>query len=671
MVWRQLHLSVVIDEATTIMTDLADDEARRLGMDRAITRRDFVKGTLVGTGALLLNMPAPLAAQQSAATSAAAGWTGYAGVGDYARANGNTFDVREAAHLIRDRKVDAMLAAAIDSGESYDVIVAGGGFAGTGAAREFLRSRSTDQTCLVLENHALSGGEAKRNEFLVNGHRLVGPQGSNLVVPPSTRGDWYDELWNDLGIPRSPGFQQLANHPGELRIARDNFYPMFGVGDRLVSSGYFFDKATFGRDSYWDIDSHRTGFRTTAFPDAVQSDLRTLAAGTGRNLAGDQWERWLDGMTYSDYLQKVVGLGAETVKLFDPTLCLEGGLGSDAVSALFALRVGAPGFEQGFPPDASLYQLKATRLEDLEAYSFPGGNDAVYRLLLKRVLPEAIAGGRTFAEVHNGAYQFDQFDRPGSPVRLRLQSTVVHVVHDGPGPASNGVIVTYHRNGKLYRARAKGFVSCMGGWVNKHVVQDLPSDYATVFSQLNYGSAMIVNIALTNWRFLAKLGISAAHFFMQNGLGQCMNIRQPMLFDGHQPPLDPNLPIVLTAYVGFPNHGLPAREQAVKARGELLGRSYRDYEVIIRQQLTDMFASAGFDARRDIAGIVLNRGGHSYVVPEPGFYHGLPGRLAPHGVLTKRTGRMAFGHSEINGIQEWFGGVENGERAMRQVLEVA
>jgi spermidine dehydrogenase len=91
---------------------------------------------------------------------------------------------------------------------------------------------------------------------------------------------------------------------------------------------------------------------------------------------------------------------------------------------------------------------------------------------------------------------------------------------------------------------------------------------------------------------------------------------------------------------------------------------------MIRRQLTEMFASAGFNARRDIAGIVLNRWGHSYVVPEPGFYHGLPGRPAPRGVLTQRAGRIAFGHSELNGIQEWFGGVEHGERAMRQALEV-
>jgi spermidine dehydrogenase len=650
-----------------------EEEDRRLGLNQDITRRDFLKGTLIGSGAMLLNMPAPGLADSAASarsSAEAAAWDGYAGVGDYTRSNGNTFAVREAAHLIRDGKVDAMLSTAVELGESFDVIIAGGGFAGTSAARTFLRESKKDQTCLVLENHALVGGEAKRNEFIVNGHRLIGPQGSNLVIPPTVKGDSYDELWNDLGIPRNPSFQILKGYDGDLRIARENFFPMFGLGDQIPSSGYYFDKKTFGGTSYWDLDSQRTGFRHTAFPEAVKADLRRLTEGTGKNLGGERWEQWLDSMTYADYLESVLGIQAETTKLFDASLCLEGGLGADCVSALFALKVAQPGFDKGFPEGASLYRLKAERPEDLSAFSFPGGNDAVYRLLLKKVIPEAIAGGSSFVEIHNGAYQFGKFDQPGSPVRIRLQSTVVHVVYDGPPENSKGVIVTYHRDGKLYRVRAKGFVSALGGWVNKRIVQELPDQYVEAFGRLNYGSAMIVNIALTNWRFLAKLGFSAAHYFMNNGLGQCANIRRPMVFEDYQPPLNPNQPIVLTSYIGFSTRGLSAREQAAKARWELLSKSYRDYEISIRRHLTELFSSSGFNAKRDIAGITLNRWGHSYVVPEPGFYFGMVDRPATSEILKKRTGRLAFGHSELNGVQEWFGGVENGERAMRQVLEV-
>ena len=59
-------------------------------------------------------------------------------------------------------------------------------------------------------------------------------------------------------------------------------------------------------------------------------------------------------------------------------------------------------------------------------------------------------------------------------MRLRLKSSVVQVVHDGPANDSKGVVVTYHNAGRLYRVRAKAFVSSMGGWVNKHVVGIFP-----------------------------------------------------------------------------------------------------------------------------------------------------------------------------------------------------
>lgn len=648
--------------------------ASSLGLERDITRRDFVKGALVGSGAMLLDLPAPgigRPSQSVGGSTEATDWNGYSGVGDYARSNGNIYAVREAAHLIRDNKIDALLTTAVDLGESFDVVVAGGGFSGVSAGRTFVQEAQKGQSCLLLENHPLTGGEAKRNEFFVDGHRLVGPQGSNLVSVPTAKGDWYDTLWSELGIPRTPSFQQLTGPAGNIRIPRENFTPMFGVGDQVSSSGYFFDSKTFGGHSHWDVDSHQTRFQNTAFPVVVKRDLqRLLIDGAGQNNGGEQWERWLDSMTFADYLVKVLGIQSETTKLLDPTLCVEGGLGADCVSALFALKVGQPGFDKGFPADASLYRIKGARPEDLPLYSFPGGNDAVFRLLLKKTLPDAISGGSRFEDIHDGAYQFDKFDRPYAPLRIRLNSTVVHVVHEGPADNPTGVIVTYRNDGKLFRVRAKAFVSCIGGWVNKHIVKDLPRQYDEAFGRLNYGSAMIVNIALTNWRFLAKLGISAAHSFMNSGLGQTMNIRRPMMFGSHPAPLDPDKPIVLTLYVGFPTRGLPARAQAAKARWELLAKSYRDYEILIRQHLSELFASAGFDAKRDIAGIVLNRWGHSYVVPEPGFYYGSPDRPSPRDVLSKRTGRIAFGHSELNGVQEWFGGVENGERAMRQVLEV-
>ena len=645
--------------------------------DNDITRRDFVKGTLIGSGAVLLTMPAPIAeeagpggkvAQPGAET--AHPWDGYAGVGDYARANGNTESTTSAAHLIRDKQIDGIPTGAVDTGESYDLVIVGGGFAGLSAARTFLKEAAAGQTCLILENHALPGGEAKRNEFVVDGYKISGPQGSNLTVVPGVKGDWYDELFDDLEIPRHPAFQTLEGYRGNLRLSPTNYLPMLGIAEQAASAGYFFDKETFGlEESYWDIDSSQNAYANTAFSAAEKAELERLREGTGVNEAGDDWSAWLDSITYQEYLEGTLNIQPRVIKLLSITLSTTSGMGCDSISARYAMMSALPGFDKGFG-DKSLYRVPPDDKEIAGIFSFPGGNDAIYRLMLKQVLPNAISGGTRFEEIHDSAYRFENFDAPDSPVRIRLNSTAVRVVHDGDPARTNSVTIYYQRSGKVYRVRARGAISAVGGWVNKHIVQDLPGEYEAAFGKLVHGSNMIVNVALRNWKPMAKLGVSACHFFTDNGLGGFCNIRRPLVFGDNQPPLDPEKPVVLTFYAGFTKPGLPAREQAAAIRWELMSKSYADIEASVRQQLMTMFGSLGFDDEKDIAGIVVNRWGHSYVAAIPGFFHGNDGKPALQQVVAKPFGRIAFGHSEHKGIQEWFGAVEHGERAARQVLEI-
>ena len=613
-------------------------------------------------------MPPPIVAGTDKV--AVHGWDGYAGIGDYARSNGNTESTAAAAHLIRDNRIDDILSDAIDTGESYDLVIIGGGFAGLSTARTFLKEAGPGQTCLILENHALPGGEAKRNEFIVDGHKITGPQGSNLTVAPGVEGDWYDELFNDLEIPRHPEFQTLEGYKGNLRISSTNYLPMLGIAEQVANAGYFFDKETFGLEkSYWDIDSYQNAYANTAFSAAEKADLKRLREGTGVNKAGTDWPQWLDGITYQEYLENTLNIQPRVVKLLDITLTTTAGMGSDAISARHAMMSALPGFDKGFG-SKSLYRVPSDDNEIASIFSFPGGNDAIYRLMLKKVLPDAISGGKSFEEIHDSPYQFENFDNPDNSARIRLNSTAVRIVHDGDPARAKSITVYYQRNGKVYLTKAKGVVSAIGGWVNKHIVQDLPGEYDDAFGQLVHGSNMIVNVALRNWQPLAELGVSACHFFTNNGLGGFCNIRRPMVFGNNKSPLDPGKPIVLTFYVGFPKPGLPAKEQAAAIRWELMSKSYADIEVSVRQQLTNMFGSLGFDDEKDIAGIIVNRWGHSYVAAIPGFFHGNNGKPALQQVIARPFGRIAFGHSEHKGIQEWFGAVEHGERAARQVLEI-
>jgi len=98
-------------------------------------------------------------------------------------------------------------------------------------------------------------------------------------------------------------------------------------------------------------------------------------------------------------------------------------------------------------------------------------------------------------------------------------------------------------------------------------------------------------------------------------------------------------------------------------RAELLSKSYSDYEKEIVEQMTDMFADYGFNAREDIAGIVLNRWGHAYISPQPGFHFGTDGKEAPKEIVKKAYGRIQFGHSELSGYMSHTNALKEGSRA--------
>ena len=83
-----------------------------------------------------------------------------------------------------------------------------------------------------------------------------------------------------------------------------------------------------------------------------------------------------------------------------------------------------------------------------------------------------------------------------------------------------------------------------------------------------------------------------------------------------------------------------------------------------------MFGESGFDARRDLAGLVLNRWGHAYLSPQPGFFFGTGGRPGPGEVLRSTPfGRIAFANSDLTGIMDHRASILEAQRAVSQVME--
>ncbi len=637
-----------------------------------VTRRDFVGGTLVGAGAALLGMASPAAIRSAQAQTVAAPmtglgpeWTGPGGIGDYARSNGNTHEVVNAAHGgIRNQEFDKLLRTAKDTGEHFDVVIVGCGMAGLSACWTYRKGRPNGSV-LMLDQHPIFGGEAKQNEFEVDGYHLTAPQGATGIVVPFNRAKeagFSSHFSEDLGFPEEFVYQKPTGLSQDILVPEDCWTPMH-VGWERADIGYYYE----GKG--WVKNAWRDGFKNAPIPEAAKRalvDMELYRTPPRR----DDWDRWLDSMTYQQFLTDVMSIDAdvlpEVVKYLNPMTAAMGcGLGADVISAYSAynfIQPGVIGYSRyltgGADPTDTIYLA-----------SFPGGHAGTARHFLKKILPAALLGEYRMADILNSPVQWQQLDRPGEPVRMRLSSTVVAVAHEGAPESAKGVVVTYRRDGKLHRVRARAAILCSQQHVNRHICRDISPEYREAMGTFHHAPMLTVNVAVRNWKFLEKLGIASARWF--EGFGWWVSLRRNLEIPGQvTQPLDPAKPTVLTMYNPFPLPGVPFPEQCTLARMQLFNMSYADIEAAVREQFTKMFGDHGFDAKRDIAGIITNRWGHAYVVDPPGFFFGKDGKPAPKDVLSRRYNRLSFGHSELTGMQMWETAAGEGERAAQQILEV-
>ena len=627
---------------------------KSLGMDADITRRDFLGSTLLASGAMLLGSltPAELLAEADE-------FTGYGGIGEYSASNGNTWAVLQAGHKIRDAAYKSVPKDIIHTGEVYDCVIVGGGISGLAAALFYQRQAGQNAKCLLLENHPIFGGEAKQNEFLVDGKRLIAHQGSaiyQLHEPQTFLARFYDSI--GLKAPKLT-YQKWAGPQPEMPLSRT---PYDAVGMDIGQYGFWFG-AKFGhKPGLWVMDPVRRKLEGAPISDAARTEwLRFL---TGQSVStkpfdppkveGDAASRYLDSITLEQHLMERFGLSQETVRTFlSPVEGGGSGLGPDALSAYADYA-----FEMLHPiPD------ETGGMDQM----FPGGNSTIARLMVKSLISSAIDGPDTVENVCQKTVNFDALDHAGAPARMRLGSTVFAVKHDGDPAKAPSVSVAYEKNGKLYRVKARSVVMAGGCWTTKHVVLDLPETQRQAYSQFYRSPCMMANLAVHNWRFLYKMGMSGCRWF--GGLGDYMEVRKLALTGIEDPTIGPDSPVVLSVKVLYSYPGYSTEDQGHRGRGEMLSTSFRDYERRLRQQFTEMFAGAGFDAQRDIAGIILNRWGHAYLNPQPGFFFGKDGKPAPREILRQAPfGRIAFANTDLAGAMDHRFSILEAQRAVNQLL---
>ncbi len=626
-----------------------------LGMNSRITRRDFVGSTLLASGALLLgpSTPAEILASKDE-------FTGYGGVGEYAKSNGNTLDVVQAGHTIRDGVYDSRPKDVVDTEETYDCVIVGGGISGLAAALFFQRQSGPGSKCLILENHAIFGGEAKQNEFLVDGKRLIAHQGSaiyQLQYPHSFLARFYDSI--GLKTPKLE-YQKWAGPQPEMPLSRT---PYEAAGLEPGQYGFWFG-AKFGqKPGLWLIDPIGKKLQGAPISDTMRAEWLRYLKGEALpgskfehpKVEGDESSRYLDSITLEQHYIERFGLSRNTIRtVLSPIEGGGSGLGPDALSAYsdYAYEMLHPLADE----------------KDGTDQMFPGGNTTIARLMLKSLIPTAIAGPHSVEGVTRNNVEMFALDVPASQARIRLSSTVLSVEHDGEPSKANSLTVAYLKSGRVYRLNARSAVMAGGSWTTKHIVKGLPEAHRAAYAQFYRSPCMMANVALRNWRFLYRLGMSGCRWF--EGIGDYTEVRKLAITGTGDPTISPDAPIVLTLKVLYSYPGLSTEAQGHRGRAEMLGTTFADYERRIREQFTAMFASAGFDAKRDIAGIILNRWGHAYLSPQPGFFFGEDGQPAPRETLRNAPfGRIAFANTDLAGAMDHRYSILEAQRAVGQLLD--
>src|SRR5262249_10531908 len=242
-------------------------------------------------------------------------------------------------HSIRDGAYDPHSKDVIDTAETFDCVIVGGGISGLAAALFFHRQAGAGLTCLVLENHSIFGGEAKLNEFLVDGKRLIAHQGSaiyQLQYPHSFLARFYDSI--GLKTPKLD-YQKWAGPEPEMPLSRT---PYEAAGLEQGQYGFWFG-AKFGqRPGIWLIDPIGKNLLGAPISEATRTEWLRYLNGESVSakkfehpqVEGDQISRYLDSITLEQHYMERFGLSRETVRNFlSPIEGGGSGLGPDALSA--------------------------------------------------------------------------------------------------------------------------------------------------------------------------------------------------------------------------------------------------------------------------------------------------------------------------------------------------
>jgi len=410
--------------------------------------------------------------------------------------------------------------------------------------------------------------------------------------------------------------------------ANEALYRSLGLG-----SAYFFDKETWGADTLVVREAAAgRGARDRGGMTAEYLSRMPLSGQARKDLqriydegqpdympgiSSAEKKLKLATMSYQDFLLNLARVDRQVLWFFqhfgEGNFCV----GADATPAFFAWMQGQPGFAGlGLEPAPAgvLEQLPGTQHgRQVEgggpAVHFPDGNATIARLLVRWMIPDALPG-HTQEDSGAARVNYAMLDRANQPVRIRLNSTVLNVRHDGTPDRAREVVVSYSRGGSFYDVRARGCVMACWNMFIPYLVPELPSKQKEALAYAVKGPIVYTSVGVTNWTAWQKLGVAniSAPTMFHTGVA----LTEASSLGELQHPRSPAEPVALHLTKVPTAPGKPRQEQHRLGRAELLATSFETFERKIRDQLARCLGPGGFDPARDIVAITVNRWPHGY-----------------------------------------------------------